>query len=137
MKGPFQNWEKMITLPIAVLGRGISGSGVCSLLERLGLKYRVFDDQGCVITPSKLKSSSIVIVSPGFRPDHPWLLMARRMKKKYLVSSILHHFSQILQSPQLQGQTVNLRLLHYSVIYLISRVTTPQQLEILVFHYRN
>ena len=82
MKGPFQNWEKMITSPVAVLGCGISGNGVCALLERLGLKYRVFDDQGCVITPSKLKSSSIVIVSPGFRPDHPWLLMARRMKKK-------------------------------------------------------
>ena len=80
MVGPLQNWEKMTALPVAVLGAGVSGEGVCSLLKRLGWNYRVFDDAGISLTSNKLRSSSLVVVSPGFRPDHPWLMMAREMK---------------------------------------------------------
>ena len=82
MKGPLKNWEEMTALPVAVLGRGLSGKSACKLLDRLGWQYRVFDDEGIVLTPNKLRSSSIVIVSPGFRPDHPWLVMARKMRVK-------------------------------------------------------
>lgn len=82
MVGPLQNWEKMTALPVAVLGAGVSGEGVCSLLKRLGWNYRVFDDAGISLTLNKLRSSSLVVVSPGFRPDHPWLMMAREMKLK-------------------------------------------------------
>ena len=46
----------MTALPVAVLGRGVSGKSVCSLLDRLGWQYRVFDDEGIVLTPNKLRS---------------------------------------------------------------------------------
>ena len=76
-----------------------------------------------------------MIVSPGFRPDHPWLLMARRMKKKVFGGSILHHFSQSLQSPQLQGQMVNLRC--YITQYIFNKLGYKTTTMVLVFHYRN
>jgi UDP-N-acetylmuramoylalanine--D-glutamate ligase len=84
MRGILKDWEKMTSLPVAVLGGGVTGQGVCSLLKRLGWNYRIFEDTGIELTPNKLRSSAIVVVSPGFRPDHRWLVMAREMKIKVL-----------------------------------------------------
>ncbi len=84
MTGPLQDWEKMMRFPVAVFGGGVSGRGACALLKRLGWKFRVYDERGIDLTPGKLRSSSLVLVSPGFRPNHPWLLLAREMKIKIL-----------------------------------------------------
>lgn len=84
MTGPLENWEKMMASPVAVLGDGVSGRGVCALLGRLGWQFRVYDEKGKTLTPGKLRSSSLVVASPGFRPDHPWLLLAREMQIKVL-----------------------------------------------------
>lgn len=97
MKGVLKDWEKMKSLPVAVLGGGVSGQGVCSLLKRLGWRYRVFKDEGVELTPSKLRSSSLVVVSPGFRPGHPWLVMARELK--VIVLGELDFASCFLYSP--------------------------------------
>ena len=84
MIGPLEDWEKLMASPVAILGGGVSGRGVSALLQRLGWKFRVYDELGIKLTPAKLRSSSLVVVSPGFRPDHPWLLIARQMKIKVL-----------------------------------------------------
>jgi UDP-N-acetylmuramoylalanine--D-glutamate ligase len=84
MIGPLEDWEKLMASPVAVLGAGVSGRGVCALLHRLGWKFRVYDEAGIQLSPAKLRSSSLVVVSPGFRPDHPWLLLARQMKIRVL-----------------------------------------------------
>ena len=83
MIGPLEDWEKLMAA-VAILGGGVSGRGVSALLQRLGWKFRVYDELGIKLTPAKLRSSSLVVVSPGFRPDHPWLLLARQMKIKVL-----------------------------------------------------
>lgn len=97
MKGILKNWEKMTSLPVAVLGRGLTGQGACSLLKRLGWNYRIFEDKGVELTPNKIRSSALVVVSPGFRPDHPWLVMAREMNVKVLGE--LDFASHFLSSP--------------------------------------
>ena len=84
MIGPLEDWEKLMSSPVAILGGGVSGRGVIALLQRLGCKFRVYDELGIRLTPAKLRSSALVVVSPGFRPDHPWLLLARQMKIRVL-----------------------------------------------------
>jgi hypothetical protein len=84
MIGPLEDWEKLMASPVAILGGGVSGRGVSALLQRLGWKFRVYDELGIKLTPAKLRSSALVVVSPGFRPDHPWLLLARQMKIRVL-----------------------------------------------------
>lgn len=84
MIGPLEDWEKLMASPVAILGGGVSGRGVSALLQRLGWKFRVYDERGIKLTPAKLRSSALVVVSPGFCPDHPWLLLARQMKIRVL-----------------------------------------------------
>lgn len=66
MIGPLEDWEKLMASPVAILGGGVSGRGVSALLQRLGWKFRVYDERGIKLTPAKLRSSALVVVSPGF-----------------------------------------------------------------------
>ena len=65
--------------PIAVLGGGVSGSGVLALLAALGAEGELFDEKtaGSEFTTMPTGKHRLVIFSPGFRPDHPWLVKAR------------------------------------------------------------
>jgi len=67
--------------PVAVLGAGVSGDGVCELLKYLNWDYRVYDEQGRAFDQKEACSCSIVISSPGFRPKHPWKLLAQENGK--------------------------------------------------------
>ena len=81
MKGPLLNWRSMRSKPVAILGDGVSGRGVRHLLETLKWEGRVFDEKGELFDEYAAKSSSVIVISPGFRKDHPWVRLALDYKK--------------------------------------------------------
>ena len=81
MKGPLLNWRSMRSKPVAILGDGVSGRGVRRLLETLKWEGRVFDEKGELFDEYAAKSSSVIVISPGFRKDHPWGRLALDYKK--------------------------------------------------------
>ena len=67
--------------PVAILGGGVSGDGVCALLATLGVHGRIYDakeGKGADFTEGVARQHALVVYSPGFAPDHPWLARARR-----------------------------------------------------------
>lgn len=66
--------------PVAVLGAGVSGGGVLALLGTLGVEGVVYDarsGRGEPFTAGAARKHGLVVFSPGFAPDHPWLALAR------------------------------------------------------------
>src|SRR4051794_30755293 len=65
---------------VAIFGAGVSGDGVCALLATLGVHGRIYDvkeGKGADFTVGVARQHRLVIFSPGFAPDHPWLARAR------------------------------------------------------------
>jgi len=77
MRNDFQDWEKLRRKPVAVLGAGVSGRGVGALLDRLEWKYETYDELGRDFGYTEARACSLVVFSPGFTMDHPWLELAR------------------------------------------------------------
>lgn len=67
--------------PVAIFGAGVSGQGVRALLEKLGSTDAVIYDAktppALEFTAAVAPRHSLVVFSPGFAPDHPWLTLAR------------------------------------------------------------
>jgi len=68
--------------PVAVLGYGVSGQGAVALLRRQGAWVNIFDERGgprirTEFSERDAASHPVVVYSPGFRVDHPWLEVAR------------------------------------------------------------
>ncbi len=66
--------------PIAVMGAGLSGKASAHLVHQLGGTPVVYDGYNADFPDFTEKAAArhrLVIVSPGFWPDHPWLHMAR------------------------------------------------------------
>ncbi|MFP4352553.1 MAG: Mur ligase family protein [Puniceicoccaceae bacterium] len=67
--------------PVAVLGGGVSGRAAAGLLRRLGKTAEIFDerggDRGCAGFRPAPGEYALAVVSPGFRPGHPWRRLAR------------------------------------------------------------
>jgi UDP-N-acetylmuramoylalanine--D-glutamate ligase len=66
----------LLTKPVAIFGGGVSGEGVSALLDSLEAKGIVYDAKGVEFTPAVARTHALVVYSPGFRPDHPWLAAA-------------------------------------------------------------
>jgi len=62
--------------PVAIFGAGVSGEGTGLLLRRLGVPGIVYDAKLRHFTPADAAGHHLVIVSPGFAPDHPWVRLA-------------------------------------------------------------
>lgn len=84
MKSFLQNWEKMRSLPVAILGAGKSGLGAASLLDRLQWENETYDEQGRVFTEELARTCSFVVFSPGFKLSHPWIQLARNLGKEVI-----------------------------------------------------
>lgn len=69
--------QPLLDRPVAVFGKGVSGQGVLSLLKVLGNTGVVYDAQGREFTAVSLRQHSLIVFSPGFAPEHPWLRIAR------------------------------------------------------------
>jgi UDP-N-acetylmuramoylalanine--D-glutamate ligase len=66
--------------PVAILGGGVSGEGVRALLTALGASDRVYDlsaARGAEFTVDGAAQHGLLVFSPGFAPEHPWLRRAR------------------------------------------------------------
>ncbi|ACB75914.1 UDP-N-acetylmuramoyl-L-alanine--D-glutamate ligase [Opitutus terrae] len=64
--------------PVAIFGGGVSGVGACALLAELGAAGVIYDAKGTEFTAKAASLHRLVIFSPGFPPEHPWLVLARQ-----------------------------------------------------------
>lgn len=71
----------LLDRPVAVFGGGVSGEGVVALLRALGAASVVYDRNGapaCAsFTTADAARHALVVFSPGFAIEHPWLCAAR------------------------------------------------------------
>ena len=67
--------------PVAVLGAGVSGQGVLALLAAVGGRGVLYDEKAENVernfTAAAAAGHGLVVFSPGFAPEHPWLAVAR------------------------------------------------------------
>lgn len=68
--------------PVAVLGYGISGQAAAGLLQQCGCTVDAYDEKPAAgvrgaFDAAAAERHDLVIYSPGFRQEHPWLLAAR------------------------------------------------------------
>ena len=73
-----KNWDALKSKPVAIFGQGISGQGVASLLDQFHWDYQFFDQKEQTFNAENALSYAIVVVSPGFGSDHPWVLSAQK-----------------------------------------------------------
>jgi UDP-N-acetylmuramoylalanine--D-glutamate ligase len=62
---------------VAIFGGGVSGDGVATLVMALGGTAIIYDAKGFEFTAATARDHDLVVYSPGFQPDHPWLQLAR------------------------------------------------------------
>ncbi len=74
---PSRFLSPLLARPVAVLGGGVTGSGVQALLAALGATGQVYDAQGAEFTARAAAGHALAVASPGFAPEHPWLARAR------------------------------------------------------------
>jgi len=67
----------LLAQPVAIFGGGISGVGVCALLANLGAESVIYDAKGTEFSPKAARAHRLVVFSPGFPPEHPWLAAAQ------------------------------------------------------------
>jgi UDP-N-acetylmuramoylalanine--D-glutamate ligase len=72
-----ESLRPLLVQPAAIFGAGVSGTGVCAVLADLGLAGVIYDAKGTAFTARTAKTHRLVVFSPGFPPEHPWLRLAR------------------------------------------------------------
>jgi UDP-N-acetylmuramoylalanine--D-glutamate ligase len=74
-------FTELLARPVAVLGAGVSGQGVLALLAAIGARGVLYDEQAGnaerSFTAGAAAGHRLVVFSPGFVPEHPWLALAR------------------------------------------------------------
>ena len=71
-------WNSLKSKPVAIFGQGVSGQGVASLLDQFNWDYQFFDQKKRPFNAENALSYAIVVVSPGFGSDHPWVESAQK-----------------------------------------------------------
>lgn len=74
---PPDSLRSLLAQPVAIFGAGVSGGGVCALLAGLGADGVIYDAKGTPFTARAANAHRLVVFSPGFATDHPWLVAAR------------------------------------------------------------
>ncbi len=71
----------LLGYPVAVFGGGVSGRAVLTLLEKIEATGVLYDEKQpgarAAFSPVDATAHRLVVYSPGFRPDHAWLVAAR------------------------------------------------------------
>jgi UDP-N-acetylmuramoylalanine--D-glutamate ligase len=68
--------KSRLTRPIAILGGGVSGEGVRALADAIGATSKIYDARGTEFTVRTASTHALVVYSPGFAPNHPWITRA-------------------------------------------------------------
>jgi len=71
----------LLGAPVAILGGGLSGRAVLGLLESVGASGLIYDERpgaGQVFDAAHATVHRLVVFSPGFSIEHPWLALAAR-----------------------------------------------------------
>jgi UDP-N-acetylmuramoylalanine--D-glutamate ligase len=68
--------------PVAIFGGGVSGQGARELLAKIGARPEIFDEKsgvgsGHAFDNAEAGRHQLVVFSPGFAPEHPWLQAAQ------------------------------------------------------------
>ena len=79
-----EEWFHLTKQPIAILGNGKSGQGAHALLQKIGWGSIIYDQTENDFRASDAGKTSLVIYSPGFVPDHPWIELAKKCGKLVL-----------------------------------------------------
>ena len=78
---PPTSFTALLARPVAVLGAGVSGQGVLELLAAIGGRGVLYDGKAenaeRNFTVQEAAGHGLVVFSPGFSPEHPWLAVAR------------------------------------------------------------
>lgn len=74
-------FQALLNKPVAVFGGGVSGRAVADLLGMLGVNSVIYDEKPTAghsgsFTTADAAKHSLVVFSPGFRVEHPWLTTA-------------------------------------------------------------
>lgn len=69
--------QPLLEQPVAILGGGVSGVGVCALLATLGAESVIYDAKGNAFSAKLARGHRLAVFSPGFPPEHPWIAWAR------------------------------------------------------------
>lgn len=72
-----------ITRPVAIFGGAVSGLAVRDLLAKHGIASVIYDAKGgegarTDFGEAEARGHSLVVYSPGFAQNHPWIVAARR-----------------------------------------------------------
>lgn len=74
--------EPLLSTPVAVIGHGVSGQAIGGLVSRIGAHCTYYDAKSRSaiheFTAEVASKHKLVIFSPGFEIDHPWLETARK-----------------------------------------------------------
>ena len=68
--------KPLLARPVAILGGGVSGEGVRTLLAALGAEGKTYDAKGAEFTAKAAAGHGLAVFSPGFAPEHAWLARA-------------------------------------------------------------
>ncbi|MFP6899652.1 MAG: UDP-N-acetylmuramoyl-L-alanine--D-glutamate ligase [Opitutales bacterium] len=77
MRGDCERVHFTLRCPIAVLGDGVSGRSAARLARSLGAEVEIYDEAGLPFGPRDADQAKVVVSSPGFRKNHPWLDLAK------------------------------------------------------------
>ncbi len=77
--------EPFFEKPVGIFGYGVSGKAVAQVLETLRLPYVIYDQAENAslcsqFTTEMASKHSLIVYSPGFAINHPWLDLARNMR---------------------------------------------------------
>jgi UDP-N-acetylmuramoylalanine--D-glutamate ligase len=66
---------------VGILGNGLSGRATAEWCVRHGIEHAIFDqDGGTEFTGEIAASFDLIVRSPSFLNDHPWVILAREGK---------------------------------------------------------
>ena len=81
LPAPPAPFAPLLARPVAVFGAGVSGQGVLALLSAVGGRGVLYDEKAenaeLSFNATTAAGHGLVVFSPGFAPEHPWLAVAR------------------------------------------------------------
>tara|TARA_Y100000588_G_scaffold147826_1_gene161715 strand:- start:96 stop:1391 length:1296 start_codon:yes stop_codon:yes gene_type:complete len=78
MRGDCERIHFTLRCPVAVLGDGVSGRSAARLARSLGAEVQIYDEQGLSFGSRDAAHAKVVVTSPGFHKNHPWINAAKK-----------------------------------------------------------